>query len=84
MDALEADVIAVLTPAAAYGLGLLFPAIPPAVWSAIFTALKNGDLNAAALCAFLAEHNIKVYTTDQPGDVTPIFPIQKNSGVNQT
>jgi len=64
MNALESDAIEVLTPVAVYGLGMLFPMIPPAVWSTIFAALRSGDLDAAALDAFIAEHNLKIYSAD--------------------
>jgi len=83
MNNLEKDAVEVLAPAASYALGLLFPAIPQVIWSTIFAALKNGDLTAAAFDAFLAEHGLKVYTTAEPGDVTPIYPTDKNSGVQQ-
>jgi hypothetical protein len=80
---LEQDAVELLAPAAAVALGLMFPGIPAIVWSTIFAGVKNGDLTAAAFNAFLAEHGLKVYTTEQPGDVTPIYPVDKNSGVQQ-
>jgi hypothetical protein len=82
MNALEQHVVEVLAPTASYLLGLMFPAVPQVVWATIFAALKNGDLSAAAFDTFLAEHNLKVYTTAQPGDVTPMYPVDKNSGVS--
>ena len=83
MDPLEQDAIEVLTPVAEYGLGLLFPAIPAPVWAAVFAGIKNGKLTTAAFEAFLAEYGLQIYTTAQPGDVTPIYPTDKNSGVQQ-
>jgi hypothetical protein len=84
MDALEKDAIAILAPAAAIGLGLMFPAIPAAVWSAIFAALKNGDLTAAAFDAFLAEHGLKAYAelSDEP-DAPPEIETPSNLIVEQ-
>jgi hypothetical protein len=83
MTNLEEEAVEILAPAASFAMGLMFPAIPAVVWSTIFAALKNGDLTRAAFDAFLAEHGLKVYTEAQPGDVTPIYPIDKNSGVQQ-
>jgi ABC-type amino acid transport substrate-binding protein len=84
MDPLEKDAITILRPVAAYGLGLMFPAIPAGVWLAIFAALKNGDLNAAAFDAFLAEHGLKTYAAlnDFP-DPPPQTQTPNNLGVNQ-
>jgi hypothetical protein len=81
MDPLEKDAITILGPVAAYGLGLMFPAIPAGVWLAIFAALKNGDLNAAAFDAFLAEHGLKTYSTpaDYP-DAAPQVQTPNNLG----
>ena len=85
VNALEKDAFEILAPAAAVALGLMFPAIPGrSLDKAIFVAIKNGDLTAARHSMhFLAEHDLKIYTTQQPGDVTPIYPVDKNSGVKQ-
>jgi hypothetical protein len=84
MDALEKDAVEIIAPVAAYGLGLMFPAIPAGVWAAIFTALKNGDLNAAAFDAFLVEHDLKAYSapSDYP-ESPPQNQTANNLGVNQ-
>lgn len=61
------------------------------IWllSLIITFLQKTGLETAAaawierrgLAAIKAIENLKVYTTAQPGDVTPPYPEGKNSGL---
>lgn len=85
MNAIERDAIEILAPAAAYGLGLAFPMIPSEVWSTIFKAIENGNLDAAAFDAFLAEHGLKTYSdaTDYP-DPPPQSQAVNNLEVKQS
>ena len=70
MTPLEQKAVDIAIPVATYLLGLAFPAIPSVVFSILFKGLQDGDIDGAALQAFLAEHNIKAvdeYPTGRNG-----------------
>jgi hypothetical protein len=68
-------------PVLAWGLSLAVPAIPQSIWLAIINAVLSGNVTLAHLEEFLKAHGVKVYATEQPGDLTPIYPEGKNSGL---
>jgi hypothetical protein len=80
----KAKLIGILTPALAWGLNLACPLIPAFVWSALITAVVNGDVTLDHITEFLASHNIKTYheASDFPsgvnGQTTP--PVVSKQG----
>lgn len=61
MNAAEQKALEIAAPLAAYVLGLMFPAVPQVIWTTLFSALKSGDLDGAAIKIFLEEHHIQIY-----------------------
>ena len=80
MNDVEKKTFQILTPAIAYGLGLLCPVVPQFVWSALIGAIVNEDITLADIEAFMKEHNIKTYSA--PEDYPNCAP-QGNGNVNQ-
>jgi hypothetical protein len=77
MTPLEQKVLDVATPVASYLLGLAFPEVPNMVWGILFKGLEDGDIDGAAIQAFLADHGLKTYSDpsdfplEPPQDQTP-------------
>jgi hypothetical protein len=59
-------VLKALIPAAAWAMTLAVPIVPQFVWSALLTALLNGNITLDHLLQFMKDHNIQIY---QPKDI---------------
>jgi hypothetical protein len=71
-----------LIPIAAFLLGLLCPAVPSAVWSALLTAAFSGLITLGHIKEFLAAHDIKIYSPKdiQTPDAKPVPNSNLTSG----
>lgn len=74
MATTEQKVLDIVIPLAVAALAAAFPLVPSVVFSILFKGLQDGDIDGAALQAFLAEYNLKTYDeypTGRNGGQTP-------------